>query len=81
MAIGKANTSINIDKLSIKFGDLNIIQNGKIDINYNEYEATDYMKNDAIELFVDFSIGLKNFTVYTMDLTKKYIEINADYRS
>ncbi len=81
MAIGKANTSINIDKLSIKFGDLNIIQNGKIDINYNEYDATDYMKNDAIEIFVDFSIGLKNFTVYTMDLTKKYIEINADYRS
>ena len=23
----------------------------------------------------------KNFTAYTMDLTKKYIEINADYRS
>ena len=81
MAIGKTNTSINIDKLSIKFGDLHIIQNGKIDINYNEVEAIDYMKNDAIEIFVDFSMGLKNFTVYTMDLTKKYIEINADYRS
>ena len=25
--------------------------------------------------------GSKNFTSYTMDLTKKYIEINADYRS
>ena len=53
----------------------------EIDINYNEVEAIDYMKNDAIEIFVDFSMGLKNFTVYTMDLTKKYIEINADYRS
>ena len=28
-----------------------------------------------------FNMGLKNFTAYTMDLTKKYIEINADYRS
>jgi glutamate N-acetyltransferase/amino-acid N-acetyltransferase len=27
------------------------------------------------------NIGNKSFTAYTMDLTKKYIEINADYRS
>jgi glutamate N-acetyltransferase/amino-acid N-acetyltransferase len=26
-------------------------------------------------------MGLKKFTAYTMDLTKKYIDINADYRS
>ena len=30
---------------------------------------------------VDISAGKKEFTVYTMDLTKDYIEINADYRS
>ena len=39
------------------------------------------MKNDAIEINVNISSGSKNFTAYTMDLTKKYIEINADYRS
>ena len=32
-------------------------------------------------LNIDLNIGSKNFTAYTMDLTKKYIEINADYRS
>ena len=30
MAIGKAGVQINIDKLSIKFGDLFIIQGGKL---------------------------------------------------
>ena len=39
------------------------------------------MKNDNIFINIDISNGSKNFTVYTMDLTKKYIEINADYRS
>ena len=39
------------------------------------------MKNDSIEILIDISEGSKNFTAYTMDLTKKYIEINADYRS
>ena len=81
MAIGKAGVTLNFDQLSIKFGSISIIQNGKVNINYNENETSEYMKNDNIEINVDISNGLKSFTVYTMDLTKKYIEINADYRS
>ena len=81
MAIGKSGASLNVDDLSIKFGDISIIQNGKLNINYDEKIASEYVKNDNIEMHVDISNGSKNFTVYTMDLTKKYIEINADYRS
>ena len=39
------------------------------------------MKNDRVDIMVDIKKGSKNFTVYTMDFTKKYIEINSDYRS
>ena len=81
MAIGKANVPINIENLSIKFGEIIIIQNGKLSINYNEEVASDYMKNDNIDITVNISKGSKSFTAYTMDFTKKYIEINADYRS
>ena len=81
MAIGKAGIAINFDKLTIKFGDIIIIQNGKLNTGYNEFDASEYMKNDTIEINIDISKGSKNFTVYTMDFTKKYIEINADYRS
>ena len=35
----------------------------------------------SISVFIDGSIGSKNFTAYTMDFTKKYVEINSDYRS
>ena len=38
-------------------------------------------KSDSIEIEVGIYSGSKSFTVYTMDLTKKYIEINSDYRS
>ncbi len=81
MAIGKANVPINIENLSIKFGEIIIIQNGKLSMNYNEEVALDYMKNDNIDITVNISKGSKSFTAYTMDFTKKYIEINADYRS
>ena len=48
---------------------------------YNESEIAEYMRNDNIEINVNISCGSKNFVTYTMDFTKKYIEINADYRS
>ena len=81
MAIGKSGAEINLKKLSIKFGDINIVQNGKLSNQYNEEETSNYMKNTNIEINVNVASGNKNFTAYTMDFTKKYIEINADYRS
>ena len=81
MAIGKAGIQINFDKLFVKFGNITIIQNGKLNASYKETEASDYMKNYKIDIEAEINTGSKNFTVYTMDLTKKYIEINADYRS
>ena len=39
------------------------------------------MKNENIDLDIEIFTGKKSFTVYTMDFTKKYIDINADYRS
>jgi glutamate N-acetyltransferase/amino-acid N-acetyltransferase len=81
MAIGKSNVNINLNKLEIKFGAIKIIEKGQLSINYNEIEVAEYMKNEQIDLFVDIYTGKKSFSAYTMDLTKKYIEINSDYRS
>ena len=81
MAIGKSNVLINLDRLSIKFGELSIIHNGKLNTNYNETDIANYMKNDNIDININIFKGSKKFTTYTMDLTKKYIEINSDYRS
>ena len=81
MAIGKANVNINLNKLEIKFGTIKIIEKGQLSINYNEIEVAEYMKNEQIDLYIDLNMGKKSFSVYTMDLTKKYIEINSDYRS
>jgi glutamate N-acetyltransferase / amino-acid N-acetyltransferase len=81
MAIGKSEAEVNLKRLSIKFGEIDIVINGKLSSQYNEKEASDYMKNSNIEIKVNVASGNKNFTAYTMDLTKKYVEINADYRS
>ncbi len=81
MAVGKSNVDINLSKLSIKFGELIIINKGKIYSQYNETEVKNYMKSSAINISIDIGNGKRSFTVYTMDLTKEYININTDYRS
>ena len=54
---------------------------GKIYSQYNENDATKYMKGLDINIGIDVGNGKKRFTVYTMDLTNEYIKINSDYRS
>jgi glutamate N-acetyltransferase / amino-acid N-acetyltransferase len=81
MAIGKSGININLKKLSINFGNIKIIDKGQLVSNYKESEVASYMKDRTIDISVILNMGSKNFTAYTMDFTKKYIEINADYRS
>ena len=80
--IGKTNIDININKLSIKLGHIKIIEKGQLFKTYIEDDAAVYMKETRnIDIHIELNLGTKNFTAYTMDLTKKYIEINTDYRS
>ena len=82
MAIGKTDIDIDINKLSIKLGSIKIIDQGQLSKTYIEDDAAVYMRESKkIDIVVDLNSGKKNFTAYTMDLTKKYIEINANYRS
>ena len=81
MAIGKAKVNVNFKKLGINIGAHKVIENGKISNNYNENIVADYMKSYEIKINIQIGSGKSEFEVYTMDLTKKYIEINADYRS
>jgi len=81
MAIGKAYVDINLKKLAVSFGNIKVIEKGQLFPGYEEIELSEYMKGEKIDLSVYLNNGSKSFTAYTMDLTKKYIEINADYRS
>ena len=81
MAIGNSGSKINEQKLSISFGPYKIYHKGSLYKSYDEKKVKEYMKGQLIEIEVDIGQGIKNFKSYTMDLTKKYIEINADYRT
>ncbi|AXI56554.1 Arginine biosynthesis bifunctional protein ArgJ (plasmid) [Pseudoseohaeicola sp. NH-UV-7] len=81
MAIGKSGAPADRDKLSIRFGEHIVAENGWVSPNYNEQAASEYMKGQSLSISVDFGIGSGAATVWTCDLTHGYITINGDYRS
>ena len=81
MAIGKSGEKADRDKIKIYIGDELVTTQGAVDKNYSEKRATEHLQKKDIFLTVDLGVGKSKATVYTCDLTHKYIEINADYRS
>ncbi len=81
MAVGKAGVEADRDKLSIWFGPHRLAVDGERDSNYNEEEASRYMKGQHIVIKVDLGLGIGSATIWSCDLTKEYVEINGDYRS
>jgi glutamate N-acetyltransferase/amino-acid N-acetyltransferase len=80
-AVGKSGAEADRDRLSIRFGNITVAENGWRAPNYSEADASTYMKNQELVIGVDLGIGMGATTVWTCDLTYEYIRINADYRS
>ena len=81
MAAGKNDVELNINTINLMIGNNKILEKGQLSKNFSEQDLKDYMKNDSIRIILELNLGRKNFTCYTMDLTKKYLEINSDYRT
>ena len=81
MAIGRADQPIQRDVIAVKFGDLFAARNGMVSAEYDEAAMSAYMKRDELEITVNVGPGQGRATMHTCDLTKRYVEINGDYRS
>ncbi|MBK0398610.1 bifunctional glutamate N-acetyltransferase/amino-acid acetyltransferase ArgJ [Limibaculum sp. M0105] len=81
MAVGKSGEKADRDRLSIRFGDILVAEKGWVSPAYREADGAAYMKRQEIDVHVDVGVGTAEASVWTCDLTKRYIEINADYRS
>jgi glutamate N-acetyltransferase / amino-acid N-acetyltransferase len=81
MAAGRADEPLNRERLSVRFGDLWAAQDGAVSATYDEAKMSAYMKNPELEIGVDVGVGRGEAAMWTCDLTKRYVEINGDYRS
>ncbi|HZP09113.1 bifunctional glutamate N-acetyltransferase/amino-acid acetyltransferase ArgJ [Methyloceanibacter sp.] len=80
-AVGKAGERAERDLLAIRLGEILVAKDGEVAPGYSEAQGAAYMKGSEIAITVDVGVGSGAATVWTCDLTKEYIAINADYRS
>ncbi len=80
-AIGKSGAEADRDRLSIRFGDILVAEKGWRNPDYTEQDGADYMLQPELLIQVDLGLGRAERSVWTCDLTSRYVEINADYRS
>ncbi|MGI8841459.1 MAG: bifunctional glutamate N-acetyltransferase/amino-acid acetyltransferase ArgJ [Caulobacteraceae bacterium] len=81
MAVGRADEPVNRDRLSVTFGPLVAARAGAVAADYSEAAMGAYMKNAELEIAIDVGVGAGSAVMWTCDLTKRYVEINGDYRS
>jgi len=81
MAVGKSGEKADRDKLSISIGGTEITRHGQRRPDYDEAPVAAHIKTRDIHIGVNVGIGSGKARVWTCDLTHRYIEINADYRS
>ncbi|KIT14824.1 bifunctional glutamate N-acetyltransferase/amino-acid acetyltransferase ArgJ [Jannaschia aquimarina] len=81
MAVGKSGARADRDRLSIRFGEIEVARDGRRADDYDEETAASYMTRAEIAITVDLGLGEASDVMWTCDLTHRYIDINADYRS
>jgi glutamate N-acetyltransferase / amino-acid N-acetyltransferase len=80
-AVGKSGAEADRDRLTIRFGDILVAEKGWRNPDYREEDGAAYMLGEDLVIGVDLGLGKGKRSVWTCDLTNRYIEINADYRS
>ena len=81
MAVGRSGERIRVEKMVIAIGGQTVARGGKKLASYREDKAARHMRGRDIEIDLDLAVGNGAATVWTCDLTHRYIDINADYRS
>lgn len=86
-AAGRAGVKFHQDELSIKLGDITLMENGQplafdraAASNYlKQAAAGEYLQSDTVLITVGVGVGSGESTAWGCDLTYKYVEINAEY--
>jgi glutamate N-acetyltransferase/amino-acid N-acetyltransferase len=81
MAVGKAGEAADRDRLAIWLGGEQAAEGGRVRPGYSEARATEFLRRDEVSLRVDVGVGRGEATIWTCDLTHRYIDIIAGYRS
>jgi glutamate N-acetyltransferase / amino-acid N-acetyltransferase len=80
-AVGDCDEPVRRERLTVRFGDVVTVLDGATAPGYREAALLDYMTRSEIEISVEVGVGRSSATVWTCDLTRRYVDINQAPRS
>lgn len=79
-AAGYAGVDFDPDRVDVSIGDVPIVEDG-MGTKFDEQRVKEELQRAEVTLTVDLKSGPEGAAVWTCDMTEKYIQINASYRS
>ena len=79
-ALGRAGVDLQIDKVDIYLGELLVCEGGHAR-EYDEAQAHKAVTQDPVRIRIALHQGTASGSIWTCDLTRDYVDINAHYRS
>ena len=79
-AVGYSGAAVDPDRAALWFDDLALVAGGR-PLDYDEKRAAAILRQPDVTITVDLGLGTGQATVWTCDLTHKYVDINAHYRT
>ncbi|MCL6431254.1 MAG: bifunctional glutamate N-acetyltransferase/amino-acid acetyltransferase ArgJ [Anaerolineae bacterium] len=79
-AVGYSGALVEPERVSLRFADLELVSGGR-PLGYNEARAAEILRQPEVTITIDLGLGDGEATVWTCDLTHRYVDINAHYRT
>jgi glutamate N-acetyltransferase/amino-acid N-acetyltransferase len=81
-AVGRAPVeNLDVEAITIDLGNVRIVEQGGRAESYTEAAGSAVMAEEEITIRIGLGRGKDSARVWTTDLTREYVAINADYRS
>ena len=80
-AIGRSGVRVNPARVSLRLGDFQLVKDGE-PLDFDAGAVSSWLtESDEVKLMADLGTGQAQATVWTCDLSYKYVEINAEYHT
>ena len=76
-AAGYSDAEFDPDEVTLNIGNVKVFGNG----TPTGEDASGELQEDEVKLHLDLGAGDQSATMWTCDLSKKYVEINAEYHT
>jgi len=77
-AAGRAGVEVQPERMDLYFGDIQVVAGG-VGLQFDEAAASQVLTGPRVNVRMDLHLGPHSATVYTCDLTTKYVRFNSAY--